>query len=40
MRLSYDCHEKHHQSQINEKHKMHQTCNETEKKMKKQDAEY
>ena len=39
MRLSYDCHEKHHQSQTDEKCRMHQTCNEI-KKMKKQNTKY
>ena len=40
MRLSYDCHEKHHQSQTDEEHRMQQTYDEIEKKMKKQNVEH
>jgi len=40
MRLSYDCHEKHHQSQTDKEHRMHWTCDETEEKIKKQDTEH
>ena len=40
MRLSYNCHEKHHQFQTDEEHRLHQTCNEIEEKIKKQDAEH
>ena len=40
MRLSYDCHEKHYQSQTDEKYKMYWTCDEIEEKMKKQDVKH
>ena len=40
MRLSYNCHEKHHSSQTDEEYRMHWTCDEIEEKMKKQDAEH
>ena len=40
MKLLYDCHEKHHSSQTDEKYRMHWTCDEIEKKMKRQDAEH